>query len=141
MFFSYAFFLQYLFSDKTTNPDFGFGNLFTFGNHSDSNEIFNFFGSRGNEAENSSHSGSLFQATNSSDDIFKLFGGSDAENTMSGNKEAGGDGSGDIFNMFAPSSNVTANSCKNKNDDGGGFFSFGAKPVNDDPVKSQFKFF
>lgn len=127
-------------ADKATNPDFGFGNLFTFGNRSDSNEIFSFFGSRGNEAENSSQSGKD-RATSSSDDIFKLFGGSDVENTMSGNKEAGGDGSGDIFNMFATSGNVSANSSKNKNDDGGGFFSFGVKPVNDDSVKSQFKFF
>ena len=135
--FSYTFSLHYLLTEKATNPDFGFGNLFSFGNRSDSNEIFSFFGGRGNEAENSSKSGK--DGATSSDDIFKLFGGSDADKTTSRQKETGSDGSGDIFNMFASSGNASANSSKNKSDDAGGFFTFGAK--KDSPVKSQFKFF
>lgn len=125
-------------TDKAANPDFDFGNLLTFGNRNDSNEIFSFFGSRGNDAESSSKSGKDGATTSSSDDIFKLFGGSDVENTMSRKKEADSAGSGDIFNMFG---NTSANSSKSKSDDAGGFFGFGAKPVNDGPAKSQFKFF
>lgn len=134
--------LQYLLADKAANADSGFGNFFSFGgDRSDSNEIFSFFDSRGTESEKSSTR--VKDGATTSDDIFKLFGGSDAENTTSRQKETGGDGSGDIFNMFASGGSATATSSKDKrDDDAGGFFNFGAKQVGkNSPVKSKFSLF